>query len=596
MMIINPVEFGADPTGMKDSAWAVERALAAAKVECEKIEHSGRKIHLKFPKGLYRFWADYAPERELYVSNTVGSDQRYKNKKIGILIEDMDHVVVDGGGSLFIYHGDIAAFAVIRSREVLVTNFAFDYESPVVVDVTIEDKVDDQSIIAYVPECYQYEINNGKSITWKGEMSPTTGQPYWSGGNQLEYSQKLDTITGKSSRDDNRLFENVDAIEDMGNNRLKFTYSTSKALPPVGMCYQMRNITRTTPGALIWESSNVTLAHMKAHFLHGFGIVGQLSDTIAIDHVDFVCREGTGRTTAGFADFIQMSSIKGKVKVENCRFANPHDDPINIHGTYMAVSHVSDNQKVFTVKYMHHETAGFPQFYLGDKVEFVRKGTMIPVEKGRGRVVGVINPTPDDLETITITLDRAIPHVTGGYEFAVENITYTPKVEIRNNHFSQTPTRGILVTTRQPVMIEDNYFDAIGMASIYISCDAQEWYESGPTRDVTIRNNVFNRSQDDAILIAPTNPINDPKHRIHGHIKIENNLFNLEGDTAIRAKSVKELSIIGNTFRHDDREKKIGLRDYKEIYCFEACNKVHLTDNSYDDGLIMDDMPITRKH
>lgn len=79
----------------------------------------------------------------------------------------------------------------------------------------------------------------------------------------------------------------------------------------------------------------------------------------------------------------------------------------------------------------------------------------------------------------------------------VENITYTPEVKIHDNVFKETPTRGILVTTRKKVTIENNLFDGMGMAGICISNDAQSWYESGPTRDVTIRGNTLRRSGSD---------------------------------------------------------------------------------------------------
>ena len=34
----------------------------------------------------------------------------------------------------------------------------------------------------------------------------------------------------------------------------------------------------------------------------------------------------------------------------------------------------------------------------------------------------------------------------------------------------------------------------------------KDWYESGPTRDVTIRNNTFTRGKAQAIYVDPTNP------------------------------------------------------------------------------------------
>ena len=51
----------------------------------------------------------------------------------------------------------------------------------------------------------------------------------------------------------------------------------------------------------------------------------------------------------------------------------------------------------------------------------------------------------DDYE-ILLTLDRAVnDNVKTAENVSVENVTWTPEVEIRNNYFSRIPTRGILV-------------------------------------------------------------------------------------------------------------------------------------------------------
>ena len=82
--------------------------------------------------------------------------------------------------------------------------------------------------------------------------------------------------------------------------------------------------------------------------------------------VDFETDKASGRTTAGYADFIQMSGCKGLIDISDCTFSNPHDDPINIHGTFLQVIGISDDRTEVTVQYKHNETAGFPNYYVGD--------------------------------------------------------------------------------------------------------------------------------------------------------------------------------------------------------------------------------------
>ena len=59
------------------------------------------------------------------------------------------------------------------------------------------------------------------------------------------------------------------------------------------------------------------------------------------------------------------------------------------------------------------------------------------------------------LVTFTQTLPRDLEI---GHD-CLENITYTPEVEIRDNYFTRTSTRGVLVTTPRKVVIENNVFE-----------------------------------------------------------------------------------------------------------------------------------------
>jgi hypothetical protein len=127
--------------------------------------------------------------------------------------------------------------------------------------------------------------------------------------------------------------------------------------------------------------------------------------------------------------------------------------------------------------------------------------------------------------------------------FAVENITYTPAVRIAGNTFRNIPTRGILLTTRGRSVIEDNVFDGLDMASIFISGDASSWFESGPVHDLTIRRNTFRRPSPNhpVILIHPENTVTDEP--VHDTIRIEDNTY--EGGVLVEAKGVRNL-VVGN--------------------------------------------------
>lgn len=257
---------------------------------------------------------------------------------------------------------------------------------------------------------------------------------------------------------------------------------------------------------------------------------------------------------------------------------------------------------------------GFPNYYVGDQVEFIDRSTLNTVSEPY-TVVAVENPEPDDYDrqnrkVITLTLDRPIPEEVRTAEmsnYVVENITYTPEVEIRNCVFDQSPVRGILCTTRKKVVIEDNIFRNMNMSSIFVSDDANGWYESGYCRDITIRNNVFELCNTSSINFGPIVNKPDIDNPLHKNLLIEGNTFLLKDKVAIYLKSVENVTIRNNTFlpyegevtgelRADNQNLLVGgntavslststPRHTSATLSLEYCKNVTIEGNSYGEGI-----------
>jgi hypothetical protein len=208
---------------------------------------------------------------------------------------------------------------------------------------------------------------------------------------------------------------------------------------------------------------------------------------------------------------------------------------------------------------------------------------------------------------MTVTFDRAIPNVVTAGGFVAENTTYTPSARIAGNTFRNVPTRGILVTTRRPVVIEDNIFDGMSMASVFISSDAYQWYESGPVRDVRIRRNTFLRPASPVIFVEPTNQVLDPANPVHQGIHVEHNDFRIGNVQLVNAKSVRGLTFLGNDVKRLDRDQLVAVRaenpcpavgattpvsafaargpNTSSLFRFRGSSDVLIQDNKYDNGL-----------
>ena len=616
--VIDVTQYGADPTGVKDSAEGIQAAIEAAK------EVNGPVV-LDFPKGEYQIYPDHAQKRELYISNTLsrnnGDRGTYKMKNIGILLENMENVTLEGNQSSLIFHGKMMMFSTIGCKNIRIQNFDTDFQVPSVVSVTAE-KVEGNTAILYVPECYNYSVS-GTTVTWSSDVSPYTGQAYWSYTNNVGHVQGFDMTTATLTTSGDKFFNNVQSMEKLDGHRLKVTYNSAPSFK-AGYGQQMRRTTRDHSAAFFWESDGVTMQHVELHFLHAFGVVGQLSKNITLDDVNFRNYEGSGRTGVGSADFVQMSGCGGTIRIVNSTFEDPQDDPINIHGIFLQVTErISDNK--FKVHYQHHETSGFPNYYVGDEVEFVSKGTLLPIDGAKAKVTGVVGPdghggtmvtgngdkadaSKTDLDTIIVTLDTNMPSSVSANAAALENVTYTPSVEIENNVFREMPVRGILVTTRKPVVIRNNEFDNVAGAAVYISDDVNSWYESGHDEDVLIEGNVFRRcgvnqnSYSAFIQFDPTN--NGAAEPVHKNVRIKDNTFYFTNGTGniINAKSVNGLT--GNkVLRFSVNEKANPAKTTLAIgesvamnvsaveganinaFTFNGCRNVNISDNIYDKGV-----------
>jgi hypothetical protein len=155
---------------------------------------------------------------------------------------------------------------------------------------------------------------------------------------------------------------------------------------------------------------------------------------------------------------------------------------------------------------------------------------------------------------LELQLDRPVPK--GLKEnHAVENITKTPELVVRNNRFEHTNTRGLLVTTRKKVLIENNIFYRTGMHAILIANDCNFWYESGPVKDVTIRNNKFIECGYNSfpntypIAIMPETHNFVKGKYVHSNINIIDNEFTLFSPQLLFARATQNITFTSNTIR-----------------------------------------------
>lgn len=510
--------------------------------------YNGKAVVIELQNADYNIHRESSSQILYHISNTASEKENPdQTKHIGLWLKGLKNVTIDGKGAHLVTHGEITSFVIDQCENITLRNFTVTAADPTVPELTVTE-VGERHMTVRIHPRSRYQIKDGK-FSFVGDN--------WSlsDGIAQSYDPEKD-ITWRSWSPLNGLRK---AIE-LEPNLLRFVYDKAPQARPE-LTFQMRDGIRDQACGLIQFSKNVTLENLHLDFLGNFGIVGQMSENITYRNMAFEPEAGSGRTCAGFADFVQMSGCKGKITIENSRFSGAHDDPINIHGTHLAVTEfLAPNQIV--VKYMHHQTYGFQSFLPGNTIEFIDPHTLLSLSSAKVKKAEMKNE-----REITITLDKPVTSKVKETEgLVIENVTYTPEVEIRGNYFSRIPTRGILVSTRRKVIIEDNTFFRIQMSGILIADDARSWFESGMARDVTIRNNYFIECGGPVIFIAPENDRNEGY--VHRNITIANNRFRLTGTDAISAKSVDGLKITDNLFltpKASTTEELIKTRECKDV-------------------------------
>lgn len=553
----------------------------------------GEKI-IRFQKGEYHFYADFCPFQTVYASNT--DSDRYPEKKAAIGICNMKNLTIDGGGSMFIMHGKMIAVKVTVSENITLQNFSWDFPTAGTLEMKVVDGGTFHTDFELPQEC-QWEIK-GSSIYWF-ELSPFSGEKYWcnKGQSKSHCVVVLDAASHNASRyplSDGPFFM-ARKIKKLSQNKVRITYfkPASKAHIKDRIFEMCTTNKRDCVGAFFSESKNIFVENVNVHYMHGFSWLTQMCDTVSFIGCNFIPRKNTDRFVTSFADHIHVSGAKGRVHIENCNFSNAHDDPINIHGTYTRVKQALSD-KTLLLEYVHNQQNGFKQYHPGDKVVFYKRENLEALHNEREFTVkSVIDPLCEgnSVKEMKVEFTEALPkELTYKGKYACENVTYTPEVYIGSCRFELIPTRGILCTTRKKVLIENNIFDGMTMASIYLSNDCNDWYESGPIRDMTIRNNEFfirkspHKGVKSAIFIDPIVAKNDGAcPQIHRNITIENNVFHMEHDNVVNAKYCENLVIKNNLI-----EKLATESCDKKIVAFnlQHCENAVIESNKLGDGIV----------
>ncbi len=526
MKIIKAEDYGIT-NGKEIGAELAEMLKIIAETDEEKT--------VEFEKGTYFIDSSKCKQYMLIITNTVGEkefkpDEKSHLNAVPFYFSGVSNLVFDGNDSVFIIDGKVTNVAFEDCQNIEFKNLEIRHAHP---------DMHELKVAAKTAFSVDFEIDKDSSYEVKDKKLRFFGKDFrYVAGNSIKFDRWIGLIKKETPDKVERVLHPLAyslGVKDLGNGKIRAKYfSTSRF--EVGNRYYIYDVRRQFAGIFVNRCKNIALKNIKQRFNYSLALVAQDSENITAEELDFSPEKGSVRKMASVADFVQLCMCRGKITIKNSFFEGAGDDCLNVHGVHFKI--VDKHEDEITVRFMHPQTFGFNPLRVGDKIAFIDIQTLLEIGTALIKSSELIN----DYD-IKLKLDSTENAKTG---MAVEDVDACPELDFENNTVSRIITRGLLVTTRRKVNIENNHFISNSMSGILLSDDAKNWYESGMCRDVTIKNNIFDYCGQTPILIKPENA----KHAgaVHKNIKIIKNEFKNYTGVCVDAKSTDNIILKGNKF------------------------------------------------
>lgn len=572
-------QFGIRPDSHENMSPLIQEAIETIKTEAKPND----KISLLFASGRYDFHEEGAFIREYYISN---HDQT-NPKKVGIVIEDLHNLTIEGGGARFVFHGRMIPMAILRSSNCLIKDCSIDFENPQITQVKVIENDSVHGITFEVAPWVNYRINTNGYFESYGEgwsSQPNSG---------IAFEEKSKRLVYRTSD----ISCNTKGVKEIAPRILNAPQWKDERLIK-GTAIAMRTYYRPTPGIFLSHNVNTTFKQVTVHYAEGMGLLAQLCENVLLDGFS-VCLKGADdpRYFTTQADATHFSGCKGKIISRNGLYEGMMDDAINIHGTYLKVIKRIDERTIIG-RYMHGQAWGFEWGRPGDDVQFIRSQTMELVDDGQNKIVEIAPHDTKDMlgvREFLIKLEQPVAlEVNETASFGIENLTWTPEAHFYKNIIRNNRARGVLISTPKRTVIEDNLFDHTSGTAILLCGDCNGWYETGACRNVIIRKNTFinaltNMFQFTNAVISIYPEIPDLKGQtkyFHGgspnSILIEKNIFETFDQPILYAKSVDGLTFKRNIIRQNQDYPAFHKNKFR--FLLEKTRNVNIKDNVFDTG------------
>lgn len=496
-----------------------------------------KDVKIIFAKGSYKFLPDYAFTKYCCITNHGNGI-----KNIIFPMDDYTSIEIEGNGSEFIFHGQVAPFQFTNCEKVVVRNLSVDWDIPFLFEgkvVAVNQKEGWRDILPET-EGHSWTLKNGRI-----EFPNIDGFSYSELGSTLSFDS-IDKKVTYGAWDNS---SNPQKVERRPGGVLRF-YEALKNMPPVGSILNSkgdREHDRYAPAFEFKESKNILLEGVVVHHALGMGFLFDRAADISMNQCGVYLKAGANRVVSSTADATHFCNCKGDILIENSRFENMLDDGTNVHGTYAEVNKLIDEYTLrFELK--HFEQLGLTFAGVGDELWFIQSPSSQRASVNQVVEVKIINERFSELRF----KNKLAQNLKVGD--ILENKTWNPTFTMRGCTVRHHRARNLMLKTPLKTVIENNNFSSM-MSSIMFRGESFYWFESGAVEDVLIRNNHFTQcaygGAEHAVLnISPRLGADfNQTDTYDRNIRFEDNTIETYDNRIIWADRVDGLVVKGNTIK-----------------------------------------------
>lgn len=522
-------DHGAKPNQDGDAVPAIRAALEAAK------EFKSEPVEIRFEPGRY-----------LCKGGAITSDGRTHQPSIEM--GGFENLTIDGRGAILVGSDIARLFQFKDSRNITLRNLTVDW-----------DPLPHTSgrVVNLVPEHHAFDI------VPKIPAQPIAGRIVQA---ILAYNHEQ-----------HRLADNGwEVYQTQGERNADLTHRTTEgtlriyqsrvytALPAIGQDVVVRHQVYGYDAFVFYTCNNVLIEDVTVYAVPGMAVIGWNCRDVTIRRLKVVPADKGWMSAT--ADAMHFGACRGQITVEDSEFAGMGDDAINIHAMYGLVTarmdeHTLEVGRARMNPYYDTTREIWDAPAPGDILEY--SGGDEPL-LAQGQLIVTAARQDTELTRTIIQFKEALP-ASVGENTVLSNLSTSPAIRVRRCRMYSNRARGMLLQSRD-VVIEDCIFEDISGAGMHLCTDAEDWWESLGSRDVTVKGCTFRRCNFGVARREAALDIYSvlPKGRqsaagVHQRLHILGNTFEDNGGAAIHVGSSDGVEVRGNRFAVGDHPAVIVM-------------------------------------